>query len=703
MLGLAALCLSVSAGAQEYRGSFLPEAPVLDGEIDRDPAWETAQTSTDFRVLGEERPAPKQTSFRLGYTEAGLYAAIRCEEPDMNDIEAVMSDGEAIWEEDSVELFIRPDDSQTYQFVVNAAGSRASPNTLTRWEAATGFEEAAWTVEIFIPWEIIGVTPDTPWRFNVCRTVLTLPGGEQHTTWAHLESSFHEVDAYRPLSFEGLTNDLRETIARHIEENVIKPYRFVLSKPRTGLISLSSEGEKRILYNQGAELVPRISPDGASMLYTSIKTDGNTPGVPGIWLGDFEGEARRLCDGRRAAWQPGGKGFVFERDGRIFERAVEGAEEREIPVQKMTWPEYHPQGGFLLVGDSEPYLYRFHENGTLEKLIRTHGGPARISPDGRFVAFRLGPHIHVFDLETKETRQLTFQPGVQSYPVWREDGRALSYVTSADPFVEQYPFSAQWNLYLVELDHPLTVKRLHNRINPSFDWYGGEPMEMETIQLRGGPLRLRSGVGETSPLRVETAWYALHFDADAGFLKGRDRQHSEEAVRMRMSDRDEQAIAMTPEGQYDGEADCRLSLGHGAALTLAPNSPVIRATSDTSGAACLSLHTSAGMVIVPDRFGDDLLLFPADLPGTAARLPQAPFYLLPLHEGNSLLVVMPSGAGAAIETGESGLTLHAYLDSSDTVLALLENAGFWMQLEAKPGEDDLHQVSFRSPFHAQWR
>ena len=37
------------------------------------------------------------------------------------------------------------------------------------------------------------------------------------------------------------------------------------------------------------------------------------------------------------------------------------------------------------------------------------------------------------------------------------------------------------------------------------------------------------------------------------------------------------------------------------------------------------------------------------------------------------------------------------------MLALLENAGFWMQLEAKPGEDDLHQVSFRSPFHAQWR
>jgi Tol biopolymer transport system component len=78
---------------------------------------------------------------------------------------------------------------------------------------------------------------------------------------------------------------------------------------------------------------------------------------------------------------------------------------------------------------------------------------ARISPDGTKVALVVGstlpatdppPDIYIFDLETENLRQLTFDPGPDSAPVWsrdssriffqstREDGVAAVYVIPAD-------------------------------------------------------------------------------------------------------------------------------------------------------------------------------------------------------------------------------------------------------------------------------
>ena len=119
-----------------YVCPLLNQAPELDGEVAEDPAWRDVPAATGFHDVGSTGPSTRQTSFRIGYTPEALYLGVVCEEPTPESIQAVMSDGDPLWNEDSVEVFLSPDRASELQFIVNALGCRASPRTLRRWEAA---------------------------------------------------------------------------------------------------------------------------------------------------------------------------------------------------------------------------------------------------------------------------------------------------------------------------------------------------------------------------------------------------------------------------------------------------------------------------------------------------------------------------------------------------------------------------------------
>lgn len=704
---MAALVLlaHITAADVVYKSPLLTEEPSLDGEIKDDPAWVDVPAKTGFHVLGATEPAPKQTYFRLGYTTGGVYAAIHCQEPDMNDVVAELSDGEAVWDEDSVEVFVHTAGGRTFQFAVNAAGSRASPNTLARWQAEIGYFEDAWNVELFIPWEVFGEAPtrETAWRINVCRTIRTVPEEKLHTTWAVLRESFHEKDAYRNLYFLGYSDTVHAAIEAHVEEHAIVPYRYVYSQPRTGMTLHTGDGEQRVVFSQGARLAPRLGPCGTRVLYTSEKVRDSAVGVPAIWLTDLDGNTQRLCDGRRASWSREGERFVFERGGDIYERTIGEGTERQFPVQNMTWPKYHPAGGLLLVGLDTPYLYRLHEDGALERLVPTAGGPARCSPDGNMIAYQYGAHIRVLYLDTGKTRRVTYQPGVQAYPAWTLHENRLCYAATADPFIEQYPFGAHWDIYSVDIAHPLAVTRILARVNAAFDWQGGIPEAAAADALRGGIFTLthdNSLNRHGATTNIETAWFSLKKATDHLVLAG---ARTEARARIHLSDGAGRRLDTTMEIAQTAEGAASASLGHGVKSSLSHNRPVITFSGAGADSADICITADAGLLLIPDRYGDDLILSSADFSGVAAWLPTAPYYLLLAGGGNAMFMLYPNGVPVSAGVSDRAISLRITPGAGEFSLALLEHDNIWTEADATVNNAQQHKTPFRHSFHAQWR
>jgi len=216
----ATVLLTTVLGAAEtprYPVYLLERAPVLDGEVDGDPAWDGIPAGTGFHVLGGRRPAEKQTSFRIGFTPDALYVGVVCEEPEIADVPAVARDGDgAIWKEDGVEVFIRPKDGPTvFQVISNTAGAHTdycnSTDSGLHAMASEPFSRTAaskgarsYSIEIEMPFARLGRTPrdGEVWQGNVCRN--TYVGGSKRdtfSTWARLVRLSLEPENFAQLVF----------------------------------------------------------------------------------------------------------------------------------------------------------------------------------------------------------------------------------------------------------------------------------------------------------------------------------------------------------------------------------------------------------------------------------------------------------------------------------------------------------------------
>lgn len=91
-------------------------------------------------------------------------------------------------------------------------------------------------------------------------------------------------------------------------------------------------------------------------------------------------------------------------------------------------------------GNERRDLYRVPAGGPIEKLTDTKLSETnpRFSPDGKRLAFTADPdreflfQLHVMDLETKQTVQLTREPVNVQEPVWSPDGTAIAVTRSGD-------------------------------------------------------------------------------------------------------------------------------------------------------------------------------------------------------------------------------------------------------------------------------
>ena len=152
------------------------DAPVLDGRLD-DAAWREA-TPLILRVRQDGAPRRFATEIRFVHDREALYAGVRAAEPDPAGLVLHPDDPASVAGDDCVEIFVDPGQTgrRYFQHIVNAAGTRLSflytdAGASTGLTAAHGREEAAWTLEVKMPFRDFGMTPAAGdrWGLDVAR------------------------------------------------------------------------------------------------------------------------------------------------------------------------------------------------------------------------------------------------------------------------------------------------------------------------------------------------------------------------------------------------------------------------------------------------------------------------------------------------------------------------------------------------------
>lgn len=177
LLPLAVLCLSCSPWCTaeeekkpadpEYKGlpvlqvKVAEKAPDVDGKLD-DEVWKSASKAMLKQNDGTAAKDAHATELRVLTTKDALFLAVRCKDSKMATVKGNKQDRDSdeIWQEDAIEFFFTPgnsEDAAYHQIVVNAGNSIYDGfNRETSWngagiKSAIGKEEAAWTLELCVP------------------------------------------------------------------------------------------------------------------------------------------------------------------------------------------------------------------------------------------------------------------------------------------------------------------------------------------------------------------------------------------------------------------------------------------------------------------------------------------------------------------------------------------------------------------------
>ncbi len=184
-------------------------APVIDGRLD-DLVWRLFPPISAFVSLPDApEPPSRPTLAWLADDGERLYVAFRCAEPDPGRLrgEVRERDGDRIWEDDDVEVFLAPpgeasggreDAAPYFQVIVNAAGAvydREHGGRGVAWNAdgllaAVARDGESWSAELSIPFAALGrgapPASGERWRLNLARHVTAGERGAGWLTWASM-------------------------------------------------------------------------------------------------------------------------------------------------------------------------------------------------------------------------------------------------------------------------------------------------------------------------------------------------------------------------------------------------------------------------------------------------------------------------------------------------------------------------------------
>jgi len=282
---------------------------------------------------------------------------------------------------------------------------------------------------------------------------------------------------------------------------------IVYSRYPAGMFIDRGTGATKITYRSGSYAMPRLSPDGNRVLFTSY--DGEEKAV---WIVDVnERRPRLLARGEQPSWMPNGDAFVFVLDGALYSKALgsahrrdggadkaAGADDRRLltstELGKCRFPSVSPDGQQVLFVAGEESRGTLYAMGLEDLKLRaiTSGeilSPPAWSPDGRLIAFQDGARLYVTDL-TGNRRLLVSEAGVQACPVWSSDGNGLAYCQADTPH-------GPWDLRAIDIGRVGASALLQREVDAGADikWHckpmqGEPPAPTVTHRSKGGAVEL---------------------------------------------------------------------------------------------------------------------------------------------------------------------------------------------------------------------
>jgi hypothetical protein len=193
------------------------EAPAIDGKID-DAVWKTLPEMQGFRIVATRidtaRPGwfalTRPTSFRMGWDDKSLYLAMKCVEPDIENVKVADAKQKAFEYRNAIEIFHAPEIPPYYrQTMIDSAGNPWGPMKIKQinshqplnnpdFACKTAYEKDAWTLEARFPLAMLADTPPkegTAWPANLVHPCTTASDGEEYSSWSDIpRMQFHQFD-----------------------------------------------------------------------------------------------------------------------------------------------------------------------------------------------------------------------------------------------------------------------------------------------------------------------------------------------------------------------------------------------------------------------------------------------------------------------------------------------------------------------------
>ncbi len=358
-------CFTSTQG-RHYACYRLRVAPVIDGTMERDPAWETIPAESGFvtefiETFGINYPPSQQTFFKLGHDDTNLYLAVECEEPWVRYLKGDHTNKQDFQKDDGIEIFLSYGDRGEYHhFILNALGSRwsgigqhARESDVGDWEAQARIGEASYTIEARIPFEKLGRRPvaGDVWQGNICRNIITINCPENRkTSWSPVKEDFNEPESFGQIVFRDRTLTKEEAHQIEDELRAATEAQFRLKEERLAEAEsreehLAEQYQKRIRRNKA----------GLSGVTKGVADLVSPPDVPSgeVWryglgfpMQISPTEAGLLCNIRMEG--SGNIDFEIGTDLIIFDDLADLKADRAIPISRYE-QRVHPTKGRIII------------------------------------------------------------------------------------------------------------------------------------------------------------------------------------------------------------------------------------------------------------------------------------------------------------------------------------------------------------------
>ncbi len=208
-----------------YAAMCTRTAPHVDGMLD-DACWQRAEKTAPFVAIGGAAVGVT-TQAMACWDSTQLYLAFVCPEPLMADLAERIAQGKVGPFDESVEVFLdaAADQFSYVQLRVGILGNRDThrrsdpAEELTgRWIGAARRGADRWTVELAVPFALVGASPGagTMFNFNVNRQRLPLAGPVEWTCWSDTKGGFHSPARFGHLVF----TDYRAWLRQHFRSRL---------------------------------------------------------------------------------------------------------------------------------------------------------------------------------------------------------------------------------------------------------------------------------------------------------------------------------------------------------------------------------------------------------------------------------------------------------------------------------------------------